>query len=269
MYLYNSPNGRLGNAVFRYFASIVFSIIYGGIIVDDINLMNKNYLIVNDSSFIIFMNNLMANKILNNTNNNYIFDGYFQHDNIYKIFKTKIVNYIENHPNDVLRCHDGDSYKSIDLLHSPKTFQIYDIVLHLRLEDFIKNGQVINPYCIKEILNNINTKNKTLCIVVNKPTSEIEKKYINYLNENNKFIIESNDIITDYHIMKNSKILICSCSTISWISSFLSTTIETVYFPNYKHEGRIHETFRKPIENTIYYNYKTCSKNELEILLKI
>jgi FkbM family methyltransferase len=66
--------------------------------------------------------------------------------------------------------------------------------------------------------------------------------------------------------MKNAKTLICSLSTISWVASFLSDTIETVYFPNHKNRAR-HETFCKPIENTIYYDYKICSKIELENFL--
>ncbi len=66
--------------------------------------------------------------------------------------------------------------------------------------------------------------------------------------------------------MKNAKILVCSCSTLSWIAAFLSTRINTVYFPNYPNK-QAHETFKMPIENTILYEFTKCSKTELENFL--
>ena len=98
-------------------------------------------------------------------------------------------------------------------------------------------------------------------------TSELELRYIEYLHANFNITIESNDIITDYHIMKNAKTLVCSCSTISWLAAFFSETIQQVYMPNYPSRF-LHETFRKPINNTVLYEYKTCSKSELEAFLR-
>jgi len=68
--------------------------------------------------------------------------------------------------------------------------------------------------------------------------------------------------------MKNAKILVCSCSTLSWIAAFLSDKVTTVYFPNYKNR-QIHETFKKPIENTILYDFTKCSQNDLEKLFTV
>jgi uncharacterized Fe-S radical SAM superfamily protein PflX len=101
---------------------------------------------------------------------------------------------------------------------------------------------------------------------MNKASNELEYKYINYLKQFIELSIESNDIITDYHIMQNAKILICSKSTLSWAAALLSTSVTTVYMPNYP-ANYIHETFRTPIENTIPYDYKTCNKEELELFL--
>ena len=67
--------------------------------------------------------------------------------------------------------------------------------------------------------------------------------------------------------MKNAKTLICSCSTISWLAAFLSETVETVYFPN-NNNNQSHETFKQPIDNTILYEIKKCSLQELENFLK-
>ena len=67
--------------------------------------------------------------------------------------------------------------------------------------------------------------------------------------------------------MRNAKILVCSCSTLSWAASFLSNVVEKVYIPNYNNHDRIHETFKYPISNTVLYDFEKCSKeNLLEIL---
>ena len=73
--------------------------------------------------------------------------------------------------------------------------------------------------------------------------------------------------MTDFTIMRNAKTLVCSCSTLSWAASFLSETVEKVYMPNYNNPGRIHETYKQPIQNTILYDFENCSKEKLlEIL---
>jgi hypothetical protein len=62
--------------------------------------------------------------------------------------------------------------------------------------------------------------------------------------------------------MKNAKVLICSCSTLSWCAALLSDTIFMVYFPNYTSRD-IHTTFKKPINNTILYDFIKCNLVDL------
>jgi hypothetical protein len=276
MKVYDNIRGRLGNAVFRYFATTLFRILYNADRTYNHYECNK---IISDDEFIKWSNYILNTNIIPDIdlNSNYMFDGYYQHDNIYIKYKKEIINWIITHPDELLWT-DGNnnyndnyhykstSYKNIDLLINPYSEKIYQIVIHLRLEDFINKSSVIHPESIKNILDKINEKN--ICIVVNKPTLEIEIKYINYFKKYYNVTLESNSIIEDYHIMKNCKILVCSCSTISWIAAFLSKTVEKVYFPNYKNNDRIHETFKKPNEDTILYEFKKCSKNELEDFLE-
>ena len=263
MYIFNSVAGRLGNAIFRYFASIVFSLIYNGIISNGYGY--ENSITINDNDFIILSNNILDNNIQNiqniDRNKNYNFRGYFQHDLIYRKFKNQIIHYIKNNPVVDLVTDHNEIYKSIDLIECPYTFQQYDIVVHLRLEDFVTSLSLIHPKSLKNVLEKIDFTNKTKCFVVKKPTTQIEEKYIDYFKEF-EMIIESNDPITDFHIMKNAKILVCSCSTLSWCASFLSETIETCYFPNYNNPDRIWETFKKPIDNTILYDFEKCPNLE-------
>ena len=130
----------------------------------------------------------------------------------------------------------------------------------------------MNPLSVKKIIDNLVSEypNETICFVLNSPKTEIENKYINFLTKNlSNYKIESNDVITDFTIMRNAKTLICSCSTLSWAASFLSETVEKVYMPNYNNPDRIHETFKQPISNTVLYDFEKCSREKLLEIISI
>ena len=275
MIILNHNKGRLGNSIFRLFANIIFCIVYdiNSIIINN-NTQHRPNIKIDDLYFINFSNNILNKNPIQNINKNSIlvFDGYFQHDNIYTLFKQQIITFIINHPEIILTTDRHENYKAIDLVH----FNIsnkYNIVVHLRLEDFIEISHVINPLSIKKIIDNFISEypNETICFVLNSPKTDIENKYLNFLTRNlNNYKIESNDVITDFTIMRNAKIMVCSCSTLSWAASFLSSTLEKVYIPNYNNSDRIHETFKTPIQNTILYDFEKCSNEKLiEILYDI
>ena len=272
MLIYNNNQGRLGNSIFRFFANIIFCIVY------DINSQifnNSNCrpsIVINDASFINFSNNIINKRLIQKLNKNetILFDGYFQHDKIYTIFKNQIINFIKTRPEIILSTDKNENYKSIDLVNFNISKQ-YNIVVHLRLEDFIEISHVINPNSLKKILYEIRNDyvDEEICLVLNKPTTELERKYIDYIIKDlNNIKIESNDVITDFTIMRKSKILVCSCSTLSWAASFLSETVEKVYMPNYNNPDRIHETFKQPIPNTVLYDFEKCSKEKLSEIFK-
>ena len=266
MIICNYNKGRLGNSIFRLFANIVFCIVYDSNSQIVNNIIQPN-IVISDEYFIHFSNNIIHKKLLQNIDKNAVilFDGYFQHDNIYKMFKNDIINYIKNHPEIILSTDHNENYKATDLVNL-EIDKKYNIVVHLRLEDFIEISHVINPNSIKNILYEIRKEypDEEICLVLNNPKTDLERKYIDYLIKDfNHIKIESNDVITDFTIMRKSKILVCSCSTLSWAASFLSESLEKVYMPNYNNPDRIHETFKKPIQNTILYEFEKCSKEKL------
>ena len=264
------PLGRLGNAIFRYLASVVFHIVYNAEIVDHTRIKKEDPRVdINDAVFIEWTKAHLAGNVpaFNKTDVNCVVFGYFQHDTIYLKYRQQIIEYIRKNPTDIMivETPDGEhpygGEPSGILIKNPPNFKkLYDTVVHLRLEDFIDNGSAIHPQSVQQLLESVGAP--SYCIVVNSPNTELELCYIEYLRERFNIIIESNDIIVDYHIMRNAKTLICSCSTISWAAAFFSETVQRIYMPNYPNK-RPHETFRKPITNTIPYEYKTCSKYEL------
>jgi hypothetical protein len=256
----NAARGRLGNTIFRYLASTLYCILYKA---EKIQYYSS-YTNISDTDFIRWKDQVESDHIPTLPSNHYRFNDFYQHDSIYIKYLSELKEYIRLHPNEELRTDDEKVFHSIQLLETP-TIRMYDTVIHIRLEDFIIHGFVIHPIYFKQLIQNAGIT--SACVVVNIITNDLEQKYINYLKQYCEITLESNDIITDYHIMRNAKTLVCSNSTISWAAALLSETVTTVYMPNYP-ATRIHETFRNPIKNTIQYEYKSCSKEELEKFLK-
>jgi hypothetical protein len=249
--------GRLGNAIFRYMASAVVCIVFNGKYV--INRCQSENL--SDCEFFnIFIKN--NKKLINSVNMN----GYYQHDFIYKYYKSEIIKFIKDNPShyiltDGIKAGDNNCEKFLinDVLKTPLNFnKKYKFVLHLRLEDFVTHNFYIRKERIVEMLKKVNFDCNEICIVCNKYETAFEIDYINYIcnflkDHNLKIIFESNDVLTDYYIMKEAEVLICSNSTLSWCAAFFSDKIKLCYFPDYNIEQFNYVTCKNPIDNTILY----------------
>ena len=256
--------GRLGNAIFRYLASVIMCINFNGHYkcnksiynneLSDAEFYHISQLLLNDKS----VNALFNIQIVNGVS----MSGFYQHDAIYKKFKPQILSYIEKNPThsiitDGVNAGDGniETFRMIDILNTPKEFsKIYKNVLHLRLEDFVTLQLYIPAKKIISLFEkDIIGSSETLCIVCKAPTTAFEKNYINEVQQflekekNIKVIIESNDTLIDYYIMKEATNLICSKSTLSWCAAFFSTKINKCYMPTY--EKSINMTCKYPTAN--------------------
>ena len=266
MKIINHNKGRLGNSIFRLLANIVFLIVYD---IDEGEILYNytNYDIeINDDFFVNWSNDILNGKIpIIDKKITLYFSGYYQHDKIFLHFRPRIIEYINKHPNLLLLTDRNDKYMANELIN----YQLeknYKIVAHIRLEDFIQINQVLNPLSISKILYDIiaETNNNNICIVVNQPKSQIENNYINLFKKKYDIIVESNDPIKDYNIMKNSENLICSYSSLSWCAAFFSNTIKSVYIPNYKE--KLHQSF-KTLPNSKLYDCDFCDIKKLESIL--
>lgn len=275
MKIINCDSGRLGNSIFRLFANIVFLIVYdinGTIVYDKSSILDKNngsIVTVNEEFFLDW-----SNKILNgivppiHDSDIFYFDGYYQHDNIYLLYREQIIDYIKKHPELLLNTDRRNKYNAIDLLQF-KINKVHSFVVHLRLEDFLITGGVINPISLSNVIDFIIDKhkldkNQPICFVVNAPKHELEIKYIDFFKNKYNLIVESNDPITDFHIMKNADLLVCSYSTLSWCAAFLSDTVKNVYIPDYKNGTG--QTF-KNIPNSSLYPTEFCNRVKLQNIL--
>ena len=263
--------GRLGNAIFRYLACAILCIHCDYEYTVDKTNVNYNAITFTYCNDFIF--NEITKVLLNNDQiykqykllpYPFVFmSGFYQHDLIYKKYKKEIIEFILQNPQhyvltDGVCAGDGNCEKfyTKDIVNTPEGFQKkYKNVLHIRLEDFVSNGNFLP----KERLANLLEKNiieGDLCIVCKKLQTEFESEYVAFIKEwmRQKGVIvhvESNDIITDFYIMKEAEVLICSKSTISWCAAFFSESIKKCYLPDY--EISENSTCKYPIDNTELY----------------
>lgn len=285
--------GRLGNGLFRYFASTLFCILYKAKRIyekENINVVFK------DENFLIWSKELKQIKELEKKDQqmsvlylqnfihkmdeyndlNFAFDGYFQHD-IYRYFKNELIEWMHNHPDETVISdieNVNTLYRVGDILPAPdKLIQYplierYDVVIHVRLEDFVITERygtniskiLIHPDAIRKIMKDLNAK--TYCIISNKLKYDIEHKYMNYISDGFDVVFESNDVLTDFRIMNNARVLVCSLSTLSWCAGLLSKNVEKIYFPNNPNSGE-NQSFVPPLDQTIMYDPQLISGVDL------
>lgn len=255
--------GRLGNAIFRYMASAVICIfLKADYCVEEPNKCNID---MTDEYFLSIAERIINNKQIEGfcDDDNIIMSKYYQHDLIYKKYKTHIINFIKEHPTHYVLtdgilagdCNYQKFYMN-DIVNVPTNFnKKYKNVLHIRLEDFVTHNLCLDKNRITNLLEK-KIINDELCIVCNQPSTCFEFEYIKYITDyliskNICCHLEHNDVLTDYYIMKEAELLICSKSTLSWCAAFFSTNIKKCYLPDYIVTPN--STCKFPTDNTELY----------------
>lgn len=244
-----SQCGRMGNSIFRYMAMILVHHKFRNTVIKIEG--GCGYPVSNE----IFIELVTApsEEILSDLQ----FEDYFQVDGVYEYNMDTIKRYINEHPDDVLIGDTVQTYPVRQIFSIPELTPQYDFVLHLRLEDFCQNGQVMSVDRVIALLDTIPTEE--LCgrnaIVVYNTGTEFEEEYIRTVHEwftvhEHPVKVENNDIYTDFHIMMSALVIACSMSTMSWAATLFSERVKKCYFPDYP-VGR--QTFKRPIENTVLY----------------
>ena len=302
-YFIFNQSGRFGNAVFRYMAYVMlqkgstnfkyildtdFSNIRN-IDTNDVEVSSgtctKNTTTINEDNFFDFINTENHNNP-NNPNNSKLPDntnislyGYFQYDKIYLQNKSYILNFIEQHKNIHEVRADNETYPVKDMIDDMllEPAKIYENVIHIRLGDFNGRPDFIETEYMLQLFGTIKEIfYKKTAIVIETPASDVDIMYLNTLlewfNKNSMPIpgVESNDMLTDYNIMKQAKTVISSMSTLCWAAAYFSKSLERIYMPNYNFfdiEDRKNGCFKTPIENTILYNVKTTKFADIKVVI--
>ena len=251
------PKGRLGNALFRYFAIIVFIVNNPSFQYTDTEPTYPN-IEVDDNYFLhLVRENKM--KCLDIGEYNLVMCSFYQFQVIAE-YRDQIKQYISQHHHESIYV-EPPVFQDIGigwLMTPPMDTPHYDIVIHIRLEDRFRTGDYIPCEAIIALFDGLTEKffaGNKVAIVLNKPETNEEHVYLNtvvgWLNNHAIAVtIESNTVHTDFHIMMNASKLICSQSTLSWSAALLSNVVATCYMPNWGGDN----AFKRPIENTILYD---------------
>lgn len=225
----------------------------------------KNKITITDNNFF----SLISKKL---ENFNIELYDYFQFDYIYLKYKPQILAYMEEHQDvhQIQACTSQPPILMRELLTVPVLPRTYTLAIHIRLHDFNGRPDFIELEHYLRLFETLDFAGHTICIIadqidVHHASAATDQQYIQAIQDWFKtraipITFESNDVITDFNLMKQAKVLICSMSTLAWTAAYLSKQLELCYMPNYNFytiADRKTAFFRQPIANTILYPVKT------------
>jgi predicted RNA-binding protein len=233
------------------------------------------------SSFVTFIQNIpnldtnrtndieylseMVSKYL--TSNHIVLSGYFQKSEYFIPYRHQLIRTILNETNpDYWVSNDNRIYVNTLLgssKHSIDNLKSDDIVINLRLDDFIQmpnpRSDILPPQFYLDILTTLlhkNTKQYTgkIYIVCDRIRYDWEHRYLRFFDKFNPILIQ-NTIEHDIALMRDAPVLIHSNSTLCWVSSFFS---------------RLEEK-RRYIPKTFHYSSQSLNEidNERDLLFLV
>jgi len=219
---FDSNFGRLGNQLFRYITSKLFTFKFQHEYIARSEFVDEDYIIINEDNIDDYLTN---NNILNK---NIILQGYFQKSELFNRYYNQLNSFVYNdNNNDYWEVNNKKYYAKDYLVHSKHSLNLKstDIVIHLRLNDFIqypcKTSDIIPPQYYIETLEKMKITNETIYIICDKLKYDWEFKYIEYFKKWNIILIQK-DLFHDIALLRDCNILIHSNSSLCWIISFLS-----------------------------------------------
>jgi len=252
MSIFFNKKGRTGNNLYQYFITRILADMYRLNITSNFRSPVLNFTIHNSYTQLcneqIYVNDSNIYDIIQYKNEykskNMIVEGFFQDSLFFNTNYNKIIKYLD----------------------LPDITQNYDdIVLHIRLNDFNRDGNksnVIHPNWYLNILEN-ETFNK-LYIVVDLGgwkkyrKKDAEQNYLNYFSKYNPVIIMNKEY-DDFHFIRSFDKIICSNSTFSWWAAFLSNA-SRIYTPS-KWRGK--KKLQNILHKTITFDNDSCDINIL------
>jgi len=247
----------------------------GGIFVKNTKIINED----NFFNYIQYIDEENLNISQLPKNRNISLNGYFQYDQIYLQNKSYILEFLERNKDVHQVTTDGEIYFTKSIIDDMvlESSKIYENVIHIRLGDFNGRPDFIEPEYLLRLFSNIkDTFYKKTAIVIENPSSQLDINYLNtvleWFKQNNvpTPVVESNDMLTDYNIMKQAKVIVSSMSTLCWAAAYFSKSLEKVYIPNYNFfniEDRKNGFFKMPIQNTILYDVKTTKFTDIKVVI--
>ena len=267
-----NPQGRFCNLVFQYVASKTLEYL--------LNCINPNsykyHFNTKDNSVVIRENTfyqiytLVKNGAFKQLNYNLFLDGFYQ-------FDFHVIEQIDFIKGLFTKDNTDSINEKVKVCDVANAFESYtpeytedDLVMHLRLDDFVNEGQnsfLIHPVSYINIVHEIQEKHnfKKIYIVVDKIRRVWEKEYVDRLleelSEYNIEVLPTSDFLTDMSRIYHAKNILCSNSTFCWIPALLGKSVNN-WMPD--RNTCANQNFYKINKDTKLYNvsYLKMTKEE-------
>ena len=263
-------NGRTGNNLFQYLACKIIQKKYGQTYIPIDELKNVNAMLIQSEDLLVVyendMENVLSGSLENLNKKNIIIIGWFQKSDYYLPYRNYLIETLKNSDEYWFGQDDAKKRRNIKTFfqtHHNQSLNENDVVISLRLDDFIIMGgeksDILPPEYYLNILEKEMEKGGRLFIVSDKIRLDWEKKYVEYFQKWNPIMV-SEDLETDFALMRDCPILIHSNSTLCWMASFLSEKKTKRYIP--KTHFYENQSLNKIEENDTLTDVKTMEKEK-------
>lgn len=226
IYFTNANTGWFGNQLYAYLTAKIINHITGHEVVFEKNV-SEYYHTYTDWNWIDFEKKFLEDNTYRDPafSHNIVLSGYFQRSKILNHFRDYLMSIFTPDNNDIITWLWDPIYKASDIIATPsnKKFTQDELVIHLRLGDFITLGQAIDPSVyfneIQKLLES-GTHISKYIIVCQPPENKVDEDYLNHFRKLEPVEIISNTQMEDFKTMQNAKLMICSNSTYSWLAAF-------------------------------------------------
>lgn len=214
--------GRFANQMFAYLAAKIISHLCGHEILD--SRPEGPATIYTDWMWIDFENKFLQDNTYRDPafKGNIAFYGYFQRSRILNHFREYLKSQITPENNEIIAWSPEYRAHQIVPLETTRTFAPDELVIHLRLDDFIRQGEAAHPRVYLEQIRKLAETTKiSKYIIICEPTrSPVEVAYLEHFNVLEPLEIISTDRLEDFRTLQNAKLMLCSNSTYSWLAAF-------------------------------------------------
>ena len=226
------PRGRSGNNLFQYLAAEVIKHIYNYDIVLKMDYISEDLIEINDEKYTQIINDYMANpQRVFSSNSNIILNGYYQKSSILLHLRPLLLKYFNTLNTTAINSNYRISdFSNLETKHMIN-FDGTELVLHLRLDDYIHHNSPPNIFAKEELLKFIDTiPFSKLYIICDELRAEWEYIYIKYFTDKYDVTILKGSLMDDFNFLKIAKRLVTSHSTFCWMAAYIGDGNE-VFIP--------------------------------------
>lgn len=206
--------GRFGNQLFRYWATQLLCYLHGHEFCGNNVSMLCNPIEVNDKMYI----ESICDKSFADTRRDLIVTGYCQNfdifGNLYRTFVKQLMS-----SSNTYELYDGICINQLHEAMDQSMFVLRpkDIVIHVRLDDFIQEAWSLKFSYYKEALGERSQWDRII-IVTDCLRTDAERSYVGKLIQSlgGEVIIHQGTMLEDWRLLRRAKNIIASNSTFAW-----------------------------------------------------